>query len=138
MNMDAPVILYLALSLQLCGFSRANLFLVQETQPAQDIDLTCFKTFPIKAATCLQVGAMSLDWPVDPCARFDHSRSSLSLSLEVPSDDQRRDTLPASRRSRWKQNTLQAPPQVLQRITGHATIQELTSQIQQLQERVNA
>ena len=41
-----------------------------------------------------------------------------ALSLEVPSDDQRRDTLPASRRSRWKQNTLQAPPQVLQRITG--------------------
>ena len=90
--------------------------LVRETHPAKDIDLTCFKTFPIKATTCLQVGPMTLDWPVDPFARFDHSRSS--LSPEVPSDDQRRDALPASTRSRWKQNTLQAQPQVLQRITG--------------------
>ena len=30
--------------------------LVQENQPAKDINLTCFKTFPIKATTCLQVG----------------------------------------------------------------------------------
>ena len=59
---------------------------------------------------------MSLEWPVDPFAGFDHSRSS--LSPEVPSDDQRRDALPASTRSRWKQNSLQAPPQVRQRITG--------------------
>ena len=50
--------------------------LVQENQPAKDIDLTCFKTFPIKATTCLPVGPMSLDWPVDPCARFDQSRPS--------------------------------------------------------------
>ena len=56
---------------------------------------------------------MFLDWPVDPFVRFDHSRSS--LSPEVPSDDQQRDALPASTRSRWRQNTLQAPPQVLQR-----------------------
>ena len=54
---------------------------------------------------------MSLDWPVDPFARFDHSRSS--LSPEAPSDDQQRDALPASTLSRWKQNTLQAPPQIL-------------------------
>ena len=46
--------------------------LVQEIQPAKDIDLTCFKTFPIKATACLQVGPMSLDWPVDPIARFGH------------------------------------------------------------------
>ena len=45
--------------------------LVQEIRSAKDIDLTCFKTFPIKAATCLQVGPMSLEWPVDPFARFD-------------------------------------------------------------------
>ena len=90
--------------------------LVQETRSAKDIDLTRFNTFPIKAATCLQVGPTSLDWPVDPFARFDHSRSS--LSPEFPSDGQQRGALPASSRSRWRQNTLQAPPQVLQRITG--------------------
>ena len=44
--------------------------LVQETQSAKDIDMTCSKMFPIKATTCLQVGPMSLDWPVDPFARF--------------------------------------------------------------------
>ena len=89
--------------------------LVQETQSAKDTDMTCSKMLPIKATTRLQVGPMSLDWPVDPFARFGHSRSS--LFPEDPSDDQRRDALPASTRSRWKQNTLQAPPQVLQRIT---------------------
>ena len=93
--------------------------LVEETQPAKDIDLTCFKTFPIETTTCLQVGSMSLEWPVDPFAGFDHSRSS--LPPEVRSDDQRRDALPASTRSRWKQNTLQAPPQVRQRIAGRDT-----------------
>ena len=71
--------------------------LVQETQSAKDIDLTCFKTFPIKAATCLRIGPMTLDWPVDPFTRFDHFRSS--LSPEVPSDDHQRDALPASTRS---------------------------------------
>ena len=90
--------------------------LVQETQSAKDIDLTCFKTFPIKAATCLQVGSMSFDWPVDPFARLDHSRSL--ISPEVPSDEQQRGALPASTRFRWRQNTLQAPPQVLQHTTG--------------------
>ena len=34
---------------------------VLEAQSAKDIDLTCFKTFPIKTATCLQVGPMSLE-----------------------------------------------------------------------------
>ena len=59
--------------------------LVQETQSAKDI-LTCFETFPIKAATCLQVGPMALDWPVDPIARSDFSRPS--LPPEVPSGEQ--------------------------------------------------
>ena len=89
---------------------------MQETQSAKDIDLTCFKMFPIKAATWLQVGPMSLDWPVDLFARFVHSRSS--LSPEVPSNEQQRGALPASTRSRWRQNALQAPPQILQRTTG--------------------
>ena len=89
-------------------------FLVQEIQTAKDIDFTCFTTFPIKAATCLQAGPMSLDWPIDPFAR--HERSA--LSPEVPSDEQQRGALPASTRSRWRQNTVQAPPHVLQRTTG--------------------
>ena len=45
--------------------------LVQETQSAKDIDMTCSKMFPIKATTYLQVGRVSLDWLVDPFARFD-------------------------------------------------------------------
>ena len=40
---------------------RSQSLSVQEIQSAKDIDLTCFKTFPIKAATCLQVGPTSLD-----------------------------------------------------------------------------
>ena len=92
-------------------------FLVQEFQPAKDIDLTCLKTFLIKTATCLQVGLMSWDWLVDPIARFDFPRSS--LFHEVSSDEQQqRGALPASTRSRWRQNALQAPLQVLSRIAG--------------------
>ena len=52
--------------------------LVQETQPAKDFDLTCSTTFMFRDATCLQVGPMSLDWPVNPFGRSDPSRSSLS------------------------------------------------------------
>ena len=63
--------------------------LVQEAQSAKDIDLICFKTFPIKAATCLQVGPMSLDWLVDPFARFDHSRLSLFLDISSGEHQQR-------------------------------------------------
>ena len=48
--------------------------LVQEIQSSKDIDLTCFKTFPINVATCIQVGSM---FP------------------EVPNDDQQRGALPA-------------------------------------------
>ena len=89
---------------------------MQEIQPAKDIDLICFKTFQVAAATCLQVGPMSLDWPVDPFARIDQSRPS--LSPEVSNDEQQRGAYPASTRSRWKHNALQPPPQVLQRIAG--------------------
>ena len=59
---------------------------------------------------------MSLEWPVDPFARFDHSRPS--LFPEVPNDGQQRGDLPASTRSRWRQNALQAPSRVLRRIAG--------------------
>ena len=30
-------------------------FMTQENQPAKEVDLTCFKTFPIKATPCIQV-----------------------------------------------------------------------------------
>ena len=94
-------------------------FLIQENQPAKDIDLTCFKAFPIKATTCLQVGPMSLDWPLDRIARFDQSSSS--SSPEDPNDEQQGGALPASTRSRWKQNALQPQVQVLQVIAGRDT-----------------
>ena len=54
------------------------------------IELTCFKTFPITAAICLQV---------DPCPWSDQCL--------LHNDDQQRDALPI---------TLQATPEVLQRI----------------------
>ena len=94
---------------------RSQSILVQEIQSAKDIDVTCFNTFPIKAATCLQVGPMSLDWPVDPFARFDQSRPS--SSPEDPIVDQQRGAFQASTRFRWRQDALQ-PPQALQGIAG--------------------
>ena len=90
--------------------------LVQEIQSAKGFDLTCFKTFPIKATTCVQVGPMSLDWPVNPIARYDISRSS--SSTEDHTCDQQRGAFPASTRSRWRQDALQPPPQVLQGSAG--------------------
>ena len=56
-------LLFLALWLR-CSQS----LVVQQTPSAKDLDLTCFTTFPFNAVTCLQVGPMSLDWPVDPFA----------------------------------------------------------------------
>ena len=95
-----------------CNYS----ILVQETQSAKDIDLTCFKMFPFTAVTCLQVGPMSLDWRVDLFARSDFSRSS--LPPEVPSGEQQLGDFLASTRSRWRQDALQAQPQIIQRTTG--------------------
>ena len=70
--------------------------LVQENQLAKDINLTCFKTFPIKATTCLQVGPMSMDLPVDPIGRFD--QSSPSSSSEDPNKEHQEGALPTSTR----------------------------------------
>ena len=94
---------------------RSQSMLVQENQPVKDVHLTCFKMFPIKATTCLQVGPMSLDWPLDPIARFDQSRPSSFPDDSI--DEQQRGDLPASTRSRWRQNALQ-PPQILQGLAG--------------------
>ena len=106
-------LLFTALWLQL-----SQSVLVQENQPAKDIDLTCFETFPIKATLCLQVGTMSRDWPVDPIAKFD--QSSPSSSPEDPNDEHQEGGLPTSTRSRWKQNALQ-PPQVQHGTAGRDT-----------------
>ena len=78
--------------------------------------MTCSNMLPIKATTCLQVGPMSLDWPVHPVARSDFSTSS--LPPEVPSGEKQQGALPASTRSRWRQDAIQAQPQILQRTTG--------------------
>ena len=97
---------------------RSQSILVQEIQPVKDINLTCCKTFPIKATTCLQVGPMSLDWLVDQIARYD--QSSPSSSPEDPNDEQQRGALPASTRSRWRRDALQQH-QVQQGTAGRDT-----------------
>ena len=72
MNVGVHAIHFLAVSFLSCGFRCNQSILVVETKSAMDIDLTC----PIKAGTCLRVGPISLDWPVDAFAIFDHSRPS--------------------------------------------------------------
>ena len=103
-------ILYLAFFFSALWPRSNQSILVQETQSAKDLDLTCFTSFPFNAVTCLPVGSMSLDWPIDPFARSDFSRSS--LPPEVPSGEQQLGAFPASTRSRWRQDALQAPPQI--------------------------
>ena len=115
LNVGAHAILFLAFSFLPYDFG-ASPYWCRRPKSAKVIDMTCSKMFPIKATTCSQVGPMSLDWLVDPFARFDFSRSS--PSPEVPSGEQQRGALPASTRSRWRQDALQAPPQILQRTAG--------------------
>ena len=64
--------------------------LVQETQSVKDTDMTCSKMLP----------------------------SGAHVPPEVPSGEQQQGTFPTSTRSRWRQDALQAPPQILQRTTG--------------------
>ena len=90
---DLSCLFFTALLLQ-----RSQSILVQENQLVKDFDLTCIKRFQIIATTCLQVGPMSLDWPLDPIARFDQSRPSCSPNDSI--DEQQRGDLPASMRSR--------------------------------------
>ena len=107
--MRHSIFLFSALWLR-CNYSR----LVQ--QSAKDLDLTCFTTFPFSAVTCLPVGPMSLEWLIDPFVRSDLSRSS--LPPEVFSGEQQIGAFPASTRSRWRHDALQAQPQIKQRATG--------------------
>ena len=111
----AHAILSLAFS-SLLWLRCSQSFLVQETSSAQDTDLTCSMTFLFKNATCLPVGPMSLDWPVDLFGRSDPSRSS--LPPDTPSDGLQLRASPAYERSRWRQDALQTRPQMLQRTTG--------------------
>ena len=62
--------------------------LVQETESAKDVDLTCSATSLFREVTCLPVGPMSLDWPVDPFGRSDSSRPL--LPPDVPGGVQQR------------------------------------------------
>ena len=91
---------------------RSQFILVQEIQSTKDINLTCFKTFPINATLCLQSGPISLDWPVDPFAEFDQSRPS--FSPEDPVVVQQRGDIPGFTHSLSSQDALPPPPQVLQ------------------------
>ena len=64
----------------------------------------------------MQVGPMSLDWPVNPFGRFESSRSS--LSLDVSSGEQQRGAFPAFMHYRWRKGALHTQSQILQRSTG--------------------
>ena len=86
--------------------------LVQDTQSAKDPDLTCFATLPFNAVRWLPVGPMSLDCHLDPFAISDSARPSLP---EVPSGEQQFGALEVYTRSRWRQDALQAQPQIIQR-----------------------
>ena len=97
---------------------QSQFVLVQEIQPAKDIDLTCYKTLPIKATTCLQVGPMSLEWSMCPVAGSD--QSSFSSSHEDPNDEHQEGTRPASSHSRWRRDALQ-PPQIQHGTAGRDT-----------------
>ena len=95
---------------------RSQFILVQEIQSPKDINLTCLKTFPINATSCLQSGPISLDWPVDPFEEFDQSRPS--FSPEDPIVVQQRGDFPSFTRSLSRQDALPPPPQVLQSTAG--------------------
>ena len=90
--------------------------LVQETPSMKNVDPTCSTTFLFGDATCLPVGPMSLDWPVNPCGSSDPSGPS--LLPRAPNGAQQRGAFPAIGYSRWRQGALQAQPQISQRTTG--------------------
>ena len=92
--------------------------MMQENQPAKDIDLDLFQDVPDQGHHMLTSGAHVHGFAVDPIAKFDQSRPS--SSPEDPNHEQQRGALPASTRSRWRQDALQ-PPQVLQGIPGRDT-----------------
>ena len=80
--------------------------LVQEIQPAKDIDLTCINTLPTKAIKCSPMGHIFFEWPaaLPPDSNEHHPENSL----------------PALPHSRWRRDVLQ-PPQVQHDTAGRDT-----------------
>ena len=97
---------------------RSQSKLVQEVQPAKDIDLNCYKTLPTKAITCLPMEVIFLEWPVAPPPECE--QSCPSSSHEDSNDDDLENTLPAPPHSRWRRDALQ-PPQVQHDTAGRDT-----------------
>ena len=92
---------------------------VQETQSAKDTGMTCPKMLPIKSTTtCLQVGPMPLDWPVDPFALLDFSSPDLRCVLKFAATNNNEVLFQLPHVARWRQAALQAPPQMLHRTAG--------------------
>ena len=89
-----------------------------EIQPAKDIDLTCYKTLPTKAITCLPMGPIFFEWPA--ALPPECEQSCPSSSHEDSNDDPPENTLPALPHSRWRRDALQ-PPQVQQDTAGRDT-----------------
>ena len=81
--------------------------MLTQVHQTNDVDLTCYKTLPTKSVTCLQVGPMSLEWPVALPAGSD--LFSLSSSHEDPNDEHPEEALPTPPHLRWRRDTLQPP-----------------------------
>ena len=86
---------------------------VHEIPSTKDVELTSTVTSPFRAVTCLPIRPMSLAWPMYPFDRSESSRAS--LPPDAPRDGLSRVALPAPAHSRWRQGTLQAQSQILQR-----------------------
>ena len=90
---------------------RSQSVLLQGIQPANDIDLICYKTLPTKSVTYLQVGQCPLS------GRRLYLQDPTSPALHLPHEDlldeQPGDALLAPPHLRWRSDALQ-PPQVQQ------------------------
>ena len=104
---------------------RSQSILVHEFQPAKDIDLTCYKTLPTKAITCLPIEVIFLEWPV--ALPSECEQSCPSSSHEDSNDDHLENTLPALPHSRWRRDALQ-PPQVQHGTAGRYTCAHFTDE----------
>ena len=98
---NAPYLFFTAL------WSRQSQSVLMQVQQTDDIDVTCCKTLPTKSVTCLQVGPMSLEWPVALPAGPD--QSCLSSSHEDPNDEHPEGALPRLPHLRWRRDALQPP-----------------------------
>ena len=98
----------------LCSVARCDpTILVQETPSMKNVDPSCSTTSLFGDATCLPVGPLSLDWPVNPCGSSDPSGPSLPPG--APSGAPQQGAFSVIGYSRWRQGALQAQPQISQR-----------------------